>query len=307
MDRKMLIYHRTSIFESQAQTVVNTVNCVGVMGKGIAAQFRKKYPEMFRAYRDICEKKLLEPGKLWLWKAPDQWILNFPTKRHWRYPSKLEWIDAGLKKFVAEYETRGITEISFPRLGCGNGGLDWDEVRPIMEKHLSPLPITTFVHDFEVNIGLPEHLEDQHSSSLRTNRIDRSFEDFVGGLQDLVDEQAGQFRTLHSNSAFTVRFVPENQIEIESEDGTSGIDVDDLRSIWVKLLNGIVTKQAVEWGPLVRGEHVLSLLRMFPEVRLIQIQRSHSENPELAVELRNRRGTQLAGNTDNKQPELAWR
>jgi O-acetyl-ADP-ribose deacetylase (regulator of RNase III) len=307
MDRKMLIYHRTSIFESQAQTVVNTVNCVGVMGKGIAAQFRKRYPEMFRAYRDICEKKLLEPGTLWLWKAPDQWILNFPTKRHWRYPSKLEWIDAGLKKFVAEYETRGITEISFPRLGCGNGGLDWDEVRPIMEKHLSPLPITTFVHDFEVNIGLPEHLEHHHSSSVKTNRIDRSFEDFVDGLQNLVDEHAGRFRTLHSDSVFKVTFVPENQLEIESEGGTSRIDVDDLRSIWVKLLNGVVTKQAVEWGPLVRAQHILSLLCMFPEVRLIQIQRTNSEQPEFAVELRNRRGTQLAGNTDNKQPELAWR
>jgi hypothetical protein len=277
------------------------------MGKGIAAQFRKKYPEMFRAYRDICEKKLLEPGKLWLWKAPDQWILNFPTKRHWRYPSKLEWIDAGLEKFVAEYETRGITEISFPRLGCGNGGLDWDEVRPIMEKHLAPLPITTFVHDFEVNIGPPEHLEDQHSSPVRTNRIDRSFEDFVDGLQSLVDEHVGQFRTLHSDNVFKVKFVPENQIEIEFEDGTSRIDVDDLRSIWVKLLNGVVTKRAVEWGPLVRGQHILSLLCMFPEVRLIQIQRSNSEQPEFAVELRNRRGTQLAGNTDNKQPESAWR
>jgi hypothetical protein len=277
------------------------------MGKGIAAQFRKKYPEMFRAYRDICEKKLLEPGKLWLWKAPDQWILNFPTKRHWRYPSKLEWIDAGLEKFVAEYETRGITEISFPRLGCGNGGLDWDEVRPIMEKHLAPLPITTFVHDFEVNIGPPEHLEDQHSSPVRTNRIDRSFEDFVDGLQSLVDEHVGQFRTLHSDNVFKVKFVPEKQIEIEFEDGTSRIDVDDLRSIWVKLLNGVVTKRAVEWGPLVRGQHILSLLCMFPEVRLIQIQRSNSEQPEFAVELRNRRGTQLAGNTDNKQPESAWR
>src|SRR4029077_5528254 len=134
----MLIYHRTSIFDSPAQTVVNTVNCVGVMGKGIAAHFKDNYPEMFQAYKNPCAKKLLEPGKLWLWKASDRWILNFPTKRHWRYPSKLEWIDAGLKKFVAEYEKRGIVEISFPRLGCGNGGLQWDDVRPLMERHLSP-------------------------------------------------------------------------------------------------------------------------------------------------------------------------
>ncbi len=135
----MLTYHRTSLFTSTAQTIVNTVNTVGVMGKGIAAAFKTRYPEMFHAYQKLCREKKFEVGMLWLWKAPDQWVLNFPTKQHWRNPSKLEYIEAGLKKFVAEYERRGIREISFPRLGCGNGGLEWSQVRREIEAALSEL------------------------------------------------------------------------------------------------------------------------------------------------------------------------
>jgi O-acetyl-ADP-ribose deacetylase (regulator of RNase III) len=306
IDRKMLIYHRTSIFDSPAQTVVNTVNCVGVMGKGIAARFREQYPEMFLAYRDICARKLLQPGMLWLWKAHDRWILNFPTKRHWRHPSKLEWIDAGLKKFVAEYERRGITDVSFPRLGCGNGGLNWDAVRPIMEAHLAPLPITIYVHDYEVDVGLPEHVESGTRSAVATSRVDRSFEDFIEALHDVVDARAGQFRTMLSSDGFTVQFAPEHQLHIEGGHKAAHIDVDDLRSLWVKLLNGIVTEQTVDWGPDVRSDYILSLLGALPDVRTVQVQRRDSQRPELAVELLHRRGIQLVGESDAKQSELAW-
>ena len=110
----MRIYRQTSLLESTAQTLVNTVNCVGVMGKGIAKHFKEREPEMFFEYKRICEKKLLAPGKLWLWRGADSLILNFPTKQHWRSPSKLEWIEAGLKKFVSDYQELGIIEISFP-------------------------------------------------------------------------------------------------------------------------------------------------------------------------------------------------
>jgi O-acetyl-ADP-ribose deacetylase (regulator of RNase III) len=301
----MLIYHRTSIFESPAQTVVNTVNCVGVMGKGIAADFRKRYPDMYDEYRNICARKLLEPGKLWLWKAPDRWVLNFPTKRHWRNPSRLEWIEAGLQKFVAEYDRRGITEISFPRLGCGNGGLDWDVVRPMMDAHLSELPITVYVHDYEVNIGSPEHLETP--SRPTTSRIDRSFDEFIATLYDTVALRDGQFRMLQSGKAFNVRSVPDNQLRFESDDGIAEIDVDDLRSIWVKLLKGVVTARVAQWGrPEVTGEHILSVLSALQDVRTVEIQRRSAEQPELAVEMRRRSGTQLTGDIDPMQPQRAW-
>jgi O-acetyl-ADP-ribose deacetylase (regulator of RNase III) len=302
----MLIYHRTSIFESPTQTVVNTVNCVGVMGKGIAAQFRRDYPDMFLAYKDICDRKLLEPGKLWLWKAPDRWILNFPTKRHWRYPSKLEWIEAGLRKFVAEYEKRGITEISFPRLGCGNGGLDWNNVRPLMEHYLSPLRITIYVHDYEVNVGVPEHLEPHAQAAVSAVRIDSSFEEFIGALQDIVDDRGGRFTTLQTGRPFEVQFVPEGQVRIGDAHQKTLVDVDDLRSIWVKLLNGVVTRESVEWGPNIDSEFLLSLLSLFPQVRPVQIQRRTASQPEIAVELRQRRGATVLGSFTVDQPEHAW-
>src|SRR6185312_8654562 len=117
-------------------------------------------PEMFAAYKRICEEKLLAPGKLWLWRGSTQMVLNFPTKQHWKNPSKLEWIEAGLKKFVSNYRKLGIVEISFPRLGCGNGGLDWKKVCPLMEKYLSGLPIQVYIHDYTVDVGLPEHMEE---------------------------------------------------------------------------------------------------------------------------------------------------
>ena len=160
----MLTYHRTSLLTSKAQTLVNTVNTHGVMGKGLAEQFKFRYPSMFEQYKRICSEGLLDIGKLWLWKGSEQWVLNFPTKRHWRYPSKMEFIERGLQKFVAEYDNRGIREIAFPRLGCGNGGLDWPDVRDLMERYLEPLPIKIYIHDYSVDLPSPEHLRSVQDS-----------------------------------------------------------------------------------------------------------------------------------------------
>ena len=96
----MLTYLRGDLLSSPAQVQVNTVNVVGVMGKGIALQFKNKYPEMFKSYRQICEKHLFDVGNLYLWKSSKKWVLLFPTKKHWRNPSKIEYIESGLKKFV---------------------------------------------------------------------------------------------------------------------------------------------------------------------------------------------------------------
>lgn len=139
-----------NIFESDSQTIVNAVNCVGVMGGGIALEFKNRYPEMFLKYRDICSKKLLSPGKLHLWKSDTKWILNFPTKNHFRNPSEIEFIEEGLKKFVDTYEEKGITSISFPLLGSGLGGLDWEtEVKPLMFKYLSDLNIDIKIYIYQ--------------------------------------------------------------------------------------------------------------------------------------------------------------
>lgn len=144
----MIIYKRASIFEATTQTKVNTVNCVGVMGKGIALDYKKKYPNMFNSYKKICNKKLMNIGLLQLWKENDSdWILNFPTKYHWKNPSKLEYLEKGLQKFVEIYKDKGITSITFPQLGCQNGGLDWEsEVKPLMEKYLNDIDIEVHVN-----------------------------------------------------------------------------------------------------------------------------------------------------------------
>lgn len=131
-----------NLFDSKMQTVVNTVNCVGVMGKGIALEFKSKYPEMYREYAEMCSRGEVIPGKPYLYRdIVGASILNFPTKDHWRSTSKLSYIIDGLDWFVSNYLNMGITSIAFPPLGCGNGGLPWDVVGPIMYHKLRDLPI----------------------------------------------------------------------------------------------------------------------------------------------------------------------
>lgn len=154
----VITYVVSDIFKSPARVLVNTVNTVGIMGKGIAKDFKTIYPEMFKRYKELCEMKMLIIGKLWLYKTDHKWILNFPTKVHWRNPSKIEHIEAGLKKFVSCYAEKGITSISFPMLGCGNGELDWDsEVRPLMEHYLNNLPIDIYIHLYRQDPFETEH------------------------------------------------------------------------------------------------------------------------------------------------------
>lgn len=146
----MIVYVVSDLFQSPAQVLVNAVNTVGVMGKGIAADFRQFFPDMFEQYRSLCERGQFTTGQLWLYKTPHKSILNFPTKQHWRDPSKLEYVEAGLHKFAATYIEKGITSISFPLLGSGLGGLDWEtQVRPLMESVLEPLPINVYIHLYE--------------------------------------------------------------------------------------------------------------------------------------------------------------
>ena len=159
----MITYISGDLFESPAQVLVNTVNIVGVMGKGIALKFKRIYPEMFDVYRNHCEQGNLEIGQLLLYKTPNKWILNFPTKKHWRNPSKVEYIEAGLQKLQQSCSEMAITSIAFPELGCGNGELDFEsQVKPLMEKHLGQLSIPTFICIGGLQIDRPEHKDVSH-------------------------------------------------------------------------------------------------------------------------------------------------
>ena len=142
-----------NIFNSKCQTIVNTVNCTGVMGKGLALEFKNRYPKMYELYKKHCEEKNLTIGKLWLHKEQDRWILNFPTKLHWRYPSKIEYIEKGLQKLVKSYKKRKITSIAFPQLGTQSGKLSWEIVRPLMNKYLLQLaiPVEIYIYASEAD------------------------------------------------------------------------------------------------------------------------------------------------------------
>jgi O-acetyl-ADP-ribose deacetylase (regulator of RNase III) len=130
------------LFASGAQTLVNTVNCVGVMGKGVALEFKRRFPGLFEDYAARCQTGSVRPGEPYLYEDLfETRILNFPTKDHWRSPSRFSDIERGLDRFVEQYQTWGITSIAFPPLGCGNGGLSWADVGPLMYRKLHSLPI----------------------------------------------------------------------------------------------------------------------------------------------------------------------
>lgn len=132
------------ILAADAEVLVNTVNCVGIMGRGIALQFRKAFPDNFKAYETVCKRGELQPGHMFTFDTGSltnpRYIINFPTKRHWKGKSQLADIESGLKALVTEIRLLGIRSIAIPPLGCGQGGLDWAEVRPRIERALEAVP-----------------------------------------------------------------------------------------------------------------------------------------------------------------------
>ncbi len=143
------------LFTSPAQTLVNTVNCVGVMGKGVALEFKKRFPEMYTDYVVRCERKQVKLGEPYLYRdLAGATVVNFPTKDHWRSPSRLADIERGLDYFIAHYSEWGIESAAFPPLGCGNGGLEWSEVGPVIYGKLHKLPISIEVY---APYGTPKH------------------------------------------------------------------------------------------------------------------------------------------------------
>jgi len=139
----MIRFTRGDILKAEAEALVNTVNCVGVMGRGIALQFKNAFPENFKAYAAACKRGEVQPGRMFVFDTglltPPRYIVNFPTKRHWRGKSRLEDVRAGLESLVSEIRSRGIRSIAIPPLGSGLGGLSWTEVRALIEASLATL------------------------------------------------------------------------------------------------------------------------------------------------------------------------
>ncbi len=139
----MIEYKTGDILMEEAEALVNTVNCVGIMGRGVARQFKAAWPDNFRAYALACRRQEVQPGRMFVFETgrltPPHYIINFPTKRHWRGKSRIEDIESGLDALVEVVRERGIRSLALPPLGSGLGGLDWREVRPRIERAFRPL------------------------------------------------------------------------------------------------------------------------------------------------------------------------
>jgi O-acetyl-ADP-ribose deacetylase (regulator of RNase III) len=144
----MVTFTSGDIFNSAAQVITNTINTVGVMGAGLALKFKNRFPQMFEDYHQRCANGKVKQGEPYLWEDENVQILNFPTKRHWQEPSRLEDIEAGLKYLASNYQTMSIQSLALPPLGCGLGGLNWDQVRPLIDRYLGGLSdLEVFVYE----------------------------------------------------------------------------------------------------------------------------------------------------------------
>ncbi len=161
--RSSLVFTRGDFFATKVDLRVNTVNCGGVMGAGIALEFKKRYPDMYRDYRDICVAGNLAPGVLHIWKTDTEWIVNFPTKRKWSEPSRYEDIELGLTALRDYLIELGAVKVALPALGCNNGKLDWSRVSGMIRQVLEGLEATIYVFE---PVGAPTVTPPSSSISL---------------------------------------------------------------------------------------------------------------------------------------------
>lgn len=144
----MIVEGQGDLLKADAEALINAINCVGVMGRGLALQFREAFPENYRLYQAACRRKEVQAGRMFVTETGQSkpaCIINFPTKRHWRPPSRLEDIEAGLIDLMRVVQERGIGSLAVPALGCGTGGLKWETVRPLIEAAFAPLSDVTVI------------------------------------------------------------------------------------------------------------------------------------------------------------------
>lgn len=182
-----------NLFASKAEALVNTVNCVGPMGKGIALEFRRRFPEMFEAYKKVCERRELKPGSILPYRKHKPWILNFAVKNDWKHPSKEIWIEQCLDKFCKWYPQVGLKSVAFPWMGAMNGGISLETIKQITRRYLQNLDdIDIEVYTFDPNTpdGLFDRLVDlrqrlsieefKSATGIRKNQVE--------GLYELFDQ-----------------------------------------------------------------------------------------------------------------------
>ncbi|MBI4337883.1 MAG: macro domain-containing protein [Chloroflexi bacterium] len=286
----MITYVVCDLFLSPARVLVNTVNTVGVMGKGIAKEFKQIYPDMFKQYQLLCERGRFDIGKLWLYKTPNKWVLNFPTKRYWRQPSRTEYIEAGLLKFAATYHQYGITDISFPLLGCGNGELDWEtQVQPVMERYLQPLPIVVYIHLVHVRDPFaPEQRNvDAIKQWLRGEPESLAFAEVWEDLQAALPAHTNLI-SLDTNERFCaeVDHAGENVL-VHSARKEITLPAEAFMDLWQQLRQaGFVTSDGLPSGLDRVANYVVAIMSRLPYVRPVQIANQHGKVDTRSIGMR---------------------
>ena len=218
--------YKGNLFASSAQCLVNTVNCVGVMGKGVALEFRRRFPKMFEEYRRICKRGKLRPGQILPYRKGEPWVLNFAIKDDWKHPSQIDWVESCLAKFVTSYRKLGIRSVAMPWLGAMNGQLDWEQVHNLIRSYLSELS--------DVSIELVEY--DPHAGDPLFERL----------LSEAKRRTAEDFRRqtgiTHSAAVMILSAVRERRVnslsEVCSLEGVGKKSIDSLYSLLVNTQTG---------------------------------------------------------------------
>lgn len=273
----MITYVVGDIFRSPAAVLVNTVNTKGVMGKGLAKDFKALYPEMFRRYQQLCENGSLDVGKLFLHRGAGKWVLNFPTKKDWKHPSKVEYIEAGLKAFVDGYARNSITSIAFPQLGCGHGELNWAaQVQPLMEHYLSKVPIPVFIHLYRADAFPKEHKDLTGMREwLHSEPESLGFHEVWNDILTLMKQKQPFHIATRSGSV---------QVEEKSIDGENGLAFSGTRSFFLShdvLLEmwqhframGFLFPDSLTEGLAEFGDEIVALLSLLPYVSITEVSR----------------------------------
>lgn len=275
----MILYVDGNLFQSPAQVLVNTVNTVGVMGKGIALDFKRLFPEMYEQYRMLCEQKQFKIGMLWLYKSSNKWVLNFPTKTHWRYPSKIEYVETGLKKFASSYEDLGIYSIAFPALGCGNGQLDFEtQVQPLMESYLRNLPIEIFIYPNISNTDFVEHLEQKEMKQwLRAQPTALPFPEVWDDLVELLRSKS-QFQTIARSRMFKACISNEPRgIEVATKKQRFILQYEDLMAFWQQLRTHGFSMRHIAPGLDRRMSYVTAIFADLDYVKPVHVSDSYDK------------------------------
>lgn len=283
----MIMYVMGNLFQSPAQVLVNTVNTVGVMGKGVAFEFKRLFPEMFVRYRELCERGEFKVGQLWLYRSPNKWVLNFPTKKHWRHPSRVEYITAGLKNFASNYAKMGIYSIAFPPLGCGHGHLDFEtEVQPEMQRHLGNLPIDVFIYPTRNDpFFVPEHENPGEMRKwLRSEPTSLPFSEVWDDLVDLLKRQ-DTFKTLTKGSPFTARITPgRSHLSIAAAgDNRYHIAYETLLDFWQQLRTYGFSMRQIAPGMDRQMSYVVPIFGHLPYVKPVRVAKEYGKLAQSSV------------------------